>query len=155
MALFDSLVKPALDSVTGVIKEFHMSPEDQAKFAQAAADATAKAQQASMDYDAKLNDIAGQNIRAETQSDDKFTRRARPAFMYLVMAILAFDYIFLPFAQIFGSAVKPWDLPGPLLTLFGVCISGYAFSRTVEKIASLPGDSQLNVLGMMKIGNKS
>src|SRR5690349_3277220 len=107
MALFDSLAKPALDSVTDIIKEFHMSPEDQAKFAQAAADAAAKAQQAAVDYDVQLNTIAGQNIRAETQSGDKFTARARPSFMYVIIAVFAFNYIFLPFAQIFGSKVQP------------------------------------------------
>lgn len=154
MALFDAIVKPALDSVTGMIKEFHMSPEDQAKFAQAAADAAAKAQQATLDYDTKLNDIAGQNIRAEQQSGDKFTERARPSFMYLVMAVLAFNYIGIPVAMIFGSKVQPIALPGELLTLFGFCVGGYAASRTIEKVVSLPGDSQISVMGM-KIGNKS
>lgn len=154
MALFDSLVKPALDSVTTLIQQFHLSPEQAQQAQQAMADAAAKAQQAALDYDAKLNDIAGQNIRAEAASGDKFTERARPSFMYLVMGVLAFNYIVLPAAQIFGSKVQPFALPPDLLTLFGVCVSGYAMSRTVEKVASLPGDSQMSVLGM-KIGNKN
>lgn len=152
--IFDSLIKPALDSVTGLISEFHMSPEDKAKATQAVADAAAKAQQASVDYDVRMNQIASDNIKAEAMNGDKFTARARPSFMYLVMSILAFNYIGLKLAEILGSKVQPIQLPTDLLTLFGVCISGYAFSRTVEKIASLPGDSNINVLGV-KIGNKN
>ncbi len=153
MPLFDSLIKPALDSVTGLVSEFHLSPEDKLKFQAAAAELAAKTQQASFDYDARLNDIAGQNIRAEAQCEDKFSERARPSFMYLVMAVLAANYIMIPFCQIFGSKVQPVFLPGEVLTLFGVCITGYVFNRTVERVASLPGDSQISILGM-KVGNK-
>ncbi len=154
MALFDSLIKPALDSVTAIIEQFHLSPEDKAKAQEAIAAAQAQAQQASLDYDAKLNDIAGQNIRADATSGDKYTSRARPTFMYIVEAILVFNFIGIPIAEIFGASIAPVILPADLLTLFGVCVSGYAFSRTVEKVASMPGDSQINILGM-KIGNKS
>jgi hypothetical protein len=152
--IFDSLIKPALDSVTALINEFHLSPEDKAKAQQAIADAQDKARTDALEYDAKLNDIAGQNIRADAQNGDKFTSRARPTFMYIVESILGFNYIIIPLAKLFGSHVDPIVLPSDLLTLFGVCVTGYAMSRTVEKVASLPGDSQINVLGM-KIGNKS
>ena len=154
MPLFDALIKPALDSVTALISQFHLSPEDQLKAQQAVAAAAQQAQVAAMDYDAKLNDIAGQNIRAETSSEDKFTSRARPSFMYVVIAVLAFNYIGLPLAMVFGSTVQPINLPADLLTLFGFCVGGYAASRTVEKVTSLPGDSQISVMGL-KIGNKS
>lgn len=154
MALFDSLIKPALDSVTALVGQFHLSPEDKAKAEQAIADARAKAQADALTYDAQLNAIAGENIRAEEQSGDKFTSRARPSFMYVVIGVIAFNYIALPIAQIFGSHVNPIQLPADLLTLFGVCVTGYTFSRLAEKVASLPGDSQMSVLGV-KVGNKS
>jgi hypothetical protein len=153
-SIFDALIKPALDSVTGVIEQFHMSPEDKAKYAQAAADAAAKAQQAALDYDVKLNDIAGENIRAETQSADKFTARSRPAFLYVVISVFAFDYILLPLAQIFGSTVKPIELPSDVLVLFGVVMTGYGTLHTIEGIANKKGDSQISILGM-KIGQKN
>jgi hypothetical protein len=154
MALFDSLVKPALDSVTALIGQFHMSPEEKAQAQQAINDAAQKAQAAAQDYDVQLNSVAGQNIRAEEQSPDKFTERSRPMFMYIIEAVLAFNYIAIPFAQIFGSKVAPIALPGDLLTLFGVCVTGYVFSRSAETVAALPGDSQVSILGM-KVGNKS
>lgn len=155
MPLFDSLVKPALDSVTALVGEFHMSPEDKAKAQQALADAAAKAQQAAVDYDVQLNSIAGQNIRADAQSGDKFTSRARPSFLYVIIAVLGFNYIGLPLLKVFGSHVDPISLPADLLSLFGVAMCGYSMSRSAEKIAALPGDSQINVLGLLKVGNKS
>lgn len=106
------------------------------------------------DLETKLNDIAGQNIRADASSGDKFTQRARPLFMYMVEAILGFNYIGVPIAQMFGSKVTPIALPGDLLTLFGVCVTGYVMARTADKAAALPGDSSVSILGM-KIGNKS
>ena len=154
MALFDSLVKPALDSVTAIISQFHLSPEEKAKAQQAIQDAADRAQQAALDYDVRLNDIAGQNIRADAQSGDKFTVRARPAFLYVIIAVLAFNYIALPCAQIFGSHVQPIQLPGDLLSLFGVAMCGYSFSRSLDKALALPGASEINVAGILKASNK-
>jgi hypothetical protein len=69
------------------------------------------------------------------------------------MAILGFDYLLLPLLQVFGSKVQSFTLPENVLWLFGVSISGYAIARSAEKIAGLPGDSQISVLGF-KVGNK-
>ncbi len=152
--LFDSLIKPALDSVNDLIGQFHLDPADKAKAQQAIADASAKAQETAANYDIQLNSIAGQNIRADASSGDKYTARARPSFMYVIIAVLAFNYMALPLFQVFGSHVQPIVLPADLLTLFGVCITGYVVSRSAEKVAALPGDSQISVLGV-KISNKS
>lgn len=84
---------------------------------------------------------------------DLYSDRARPTFAYAIVAILAFDYIALPLLQILGSHVQPIQLPSDLLTLFGVYLTGYGLSRTAEKVAALPGDSQLSILGL-RIGNK-
>ena len=85
---------------------------------------------------------------------DSFTARARPAFCYVIVAILAFNYIGLPALQVCGSHVAPLVLPPDLLTLFGVLMSAYGLSRTAEKVAALPGDSSISVLGV-KVSNKS
>ena len=84
---------------------------------------------------------------------DKFAERARPSFLYVIVAILAVDYIVLPLAQIFGSKVLPVTLPADLLTFFGVAVCGYPVSRTAEKVAALPGESEVSLLGL-KVGNK-
>lgn len=132
-------------------------PDPQAK--QAAmlklADNQIELQRMSDDLETKLNDIAGQNIRADAMSGDKFTQRARPTFMYIVEAILAFNYIGIPITKLFGAKVEPITLPGDLLTLFGVCVTGYVLSRTAEKALSIPGESNVSLLGgTIKASNK-
>lgn len=154
MPLLDTLISPILGQAKDIIAQFHLSPEDKAKADAAMAQLQQDATKQANDYEVQLNTIAGQNIRADAQSDDKFTQRARPLFMYIVEFILAFNYIGVPVAQMFGSKVQPINLPGDLLTLFGVCVTGYVFMRSAEKIAGLPGESTVNVLGA-KFGNKS
>lgn len=156
MALFDSLVKPALDSINSIINDFHMSPEDKAKAQMAVQDAELAARKQAEDYDIQLNNIAGQNIRAETGSNDKFESRARPTFLYIVNSILAFNYLGLPLIHVCGvSSAKPIEIPSDVLTLFGVVMTGYIVSRGAEKISAMPGESNVNILGILKAGNKS
>jgi hypothetical protein len=113
-------------------------------------------QQMENDLEEKLNETAGENIRADAASGDKFTQRARPTFMYIVESILAFNFIGVPIAQMFGAKIAPLVLPGDLLTLFGVCVTGYVMSRGLEKVAAMPGDSQVSLAGgLVKIGQKS
>jgi hypothetical protein len=156
MTLFDSLVKPALDAVNSIINDFHLSPEDKVKAQQAIQEASLAAARQAEDYEAKMNDIAGQNIRSETGSADKFTARARPTFLYIVNAILGFNFLGLPLLHALGAKdAAPIAIPSDVLTLFGVVMTGYVVSRSMEKISALPGDSNINVLGVVKVGNKS
>lgn len=131
-----------------IIEEFHMSPEQKAEQLAKLAAAQAQAEQSARDYDVKMNDIAGQNIRAEAQSGDKFSEHARPWFMYIVEGILAWNYIGLSIVRACGiKDVGPAVLPADLLTLFGVCVTGYVFSRSADKALALPGQTSVSVLG--------
>lgn len=141
------LVSQALGGIKDIIGEFHMSPEDKAKLEQAIADRQAAAEQRAADLEIKLNDIAGQNIRADAQSGDKYTERARPTFMYIVEFILGFNYIGLPFLHIWFPTAQTLVLPGDLLVLFGTCVTGYVMARTADKVSSMPGASTVSVLG--------
>lgn len=153
MAIFDELVKPALDSVTTLIGQFHMSPEEKAQAQQAVADATAKAQTAANDYDTKLNDIAGQNIRTEEGSNDHFTTRARPAVIWMGNLLIFWNYALVP---VFGAGwhLAPAAIPDAFWWTWGTVVTGYVFSRSAEKIAQLPGDSSIKV-PFMSIANKN
>jgi hypothetical protein len=155
MAIFDQLISPLLTSAQALISEFHLSPEDKVKAEQWTADQAQVAQKQANDYEIQLNTIAGQNIRADAASGDKFTQRARPWFMYIIEFILAFNYIAVPaYEMVTGKALVPVALPADLLTLFGVCVTGYVFNRTAEKIAAMPGDSSVNMLGIIRASNK-
>lgn len=153
LSITDILGGSVLSSVKDIIGQFHASPEDKLKMQAAIDEHASLLAEKQIEYDEKLNDIAGQNIRAETQSNDKFTSRARPMFMYIVEFILAFNYIGIPVARMFGSQVAVIDLPTNLLALFGVCVTGYQIARSMDKLMGLPGDSSIQ-LGSLKAGNK-
>lgn len=138
-----------------IIEKFVPDPQAKAAALQQLQQNQIEIQKMSDDLEVKLNDIAGQNIRADSSSGDKFTERARPTFMYIVEFILGFNYVIVPIVQMStGKSLSPFNLPPDLLTLFGVCVTGYVMSRSVDKALSLPGESQVNILGL-KASNKN
>lgn len=149
-----SAIGPVFDGLAKVIGEFHMSPEEKAAAQQAISDAQAKAVQAAQDANIQLNAIAGQNIRAEETSDDNFTKRARPAVVWMGNALIAWNYGLVPVFLLKWHAT-PVALPDAFWWTWGTVVTGYVFSRGAEKIAQMPGDSQMNLAGILKIGNKS
>lgn len=82
-------------------------------------------------------------IIAEAQSTDPWTSRARPSFLYVVYALLLWSIpmgiltIFRPEAAAsFTLGFKAWmnAIPEPVLTLFGVVMTGYVAGRSWEKV---------------------
>lgn len=82
-------------------------------------------------------------IIAEAQSTDPWTSRARPSFLYVVYVLLLWSIpmgvltIFRPeAAAAFTLGFKAWMLaiPEPVLTLFGVVMTGYVAGRSWEKV---------------------
>jgi len=133
------------DAVTGVsnllntaIDKIWPNPEDKAKaeaiVMASAADSAVKQLQATQAV-----------MLAEAQSQDKWTSRARPSFLYVVYILLLFS---LPMGVLF--AFKPdvahaviqgfgeWlrAIPQNITDLFMYVMLGYTGARTVEKIKS-------------------
>lgn len=153
-SLQDVLGGSLLDSVKGLISQFHISPEDKLKL-QAQIDQEAdlvKAKEA--DYNAKLNDIAGQNIRAEAQSGDKFTERARPGVIWVGLVMFVWNFCLVPTAGLHWH-IPSLPLPDVFMEIWGVVVTGYVFNRTLDKTMALPGDSQVKLPFGIQIGNKS
>lgn len=82
-------------------------------------------------------------IIAEAQSADPFTSRARPSFLYVVYVLLLWSipmgvlFVFNPDAATkFTEGFKLWlgAIPEPVLTLFGVVMTGYVAGRSWEKV---------------------
>lgn len=82
-------------------------------------------------------------IIAEAQSPDPWTSRARPSFLYVVYILLLWSIpmgiltIFKPeAAAAFTTGFQAWMLaiPEPVLTLFGVVMTGYVAGRSWEKV---------------------
>lgn len=82
-------------------------------------------------------------ILAEANSSDPWTSRARPSFLYVVYILLLWSIpmgvlaIFAPeAADKFTAGFGKWmlALPEPILTLFGVVMTGYVAGRSWEKV---------------------
>lgn len=82
-------------------------------------------------------------IMAEASSADPWTSRARPSFLYVVYILLLWAIpmgaltVFNPAAaDLFTDGFGKWlaALPEPILTLFGVVMTGYVAGRSWEKV---------------------
>ncbi len=121
-------------SLGDLIDQFHMSPEQKAQLQQAAQELELKREEIETARDQALTDIQGQNIRAETQSADAYVRRARPTFLYVMIAAIAFSTLIAPLINTFlKKGLVVMEIPGAYLELFGVAFLGYVGARTWEK----------------------
>lgn len=135
---------PLLDTILGgnlgqvfkdVVGTFKLSPEDKAKYQAAIDENQTQVQLAQINLQAKAEDTlareveaAGANIRAEAGSGDKYTSRARPSVIYVVLGILTANYVVFP---VLGK--PPLAFPDPLFWLFGSCVLGYTGARSWDK----------------------
>jgi hypothetical protein len=90
-----------------------------------------------MELEKTAIETASANIRAEAQSGDKFTARARPTFLYLFYVILAFNFIVLPVTQMiggYGQNLKLIEFPQIMWEVFVAGFLGYTGVRTWEKL---------------------
>ena len=127
--------------IKGIIEEFHLSPEDKAKLQQAAQELELKrieieaARDAAVQqHDADMAKLQVQAITAETTSEDPYVRRARPTFLYVMIAAIGYSLIVAPVVNAFlHKGLVPMEIPGAYLELFGVSFLGYVGARTWEK----------------------
>ena len=109
------------------------------------AKAKAKLELLKMEQEGQLKEVQVQlsAIMAEAQSPDPWTSRARPSFLYVVYLLLLWSIpmgvltIFNPAAaQAFTIGFQAWmnAIPEPVLTLFGVVMTGYVAGRSWEKV---------------------
>lgn len=157
MALTDVLSSVISDSASNFVKNIvslFKVPADQAEAH------AFELQKMQMDLAGKLQDAltseieaASANIRAEETSGDKYTARSRPTFLYLVEAILGWNFIVLSLLKHWG--LGPLQLPQELYWLFGSGYLGYTGARTWEKFMGMPGESQMQLPFGIKMGNKN
>src|SRR6266851_9301109 len=135
MPLLDQLFSGGFGQIfKDVVGTFKLSPEDKAKF-QAAIDANQKEiQLAQIALESKAQETlareteaASANIRADAATGDKFTSRARPSFIYVMLGILVANYVVFPIL-----ARPAIAFPDALFWLFGSCMLGYTGARSWE-----------------------
>jgi hypothetical protein len=82
-------------------------------------------------------------IISDSKSADPWTSRARPTFLYVVYILLLWSlpmgvlFVFNPEAAgRFTEGFSAWlaAIPEPVLTLFGVVMTGYVAGRSWEKV---------------------
>lgn len=133
--------------VRDVVGTFHLSPQAQKEFEEQIAVRAHELALKDKELEFKLMDLqtkeieaASANIRAEAQSGDTYTSRARPTFLYLIYCVLAWNYMLIPIIQLAkGQPPAPINLPGDLITLFGMGYLGYVHSRGREKAGGSGG----------------
>lgn len=153
----DVLGGTLLDSIKGIISQFHMSPEDRASLQLKLEENADAVRSAENDYNAKLNDIAGQNIRAEEQSGDKYTVRARPSVIWVGLFVIVWNYCLVPLLghTAWFRGMTPWDLPSYFWETWGIISTGYVFLRSADKVMQAPGDSSLKLPFGIQVGQNS
>lgn len=138
-SLKDLLGGSLLEGIGSIIGKFKLDPTKKAEL-QAALEAHAhEVRLKEMELESKIADFqareieaASANIRAEAGSGDLFTSRARPSFIYVMLAIFICNYIAFPIME-----RPPLVFPEPLFWLFGSCMLGYTGARTWEKFQSV------------------
>lgn len=126
-----------VQGVKDVIGTFKMDPIEKAKLDMAVMQLEIQAAQAKREAQHKIEqlyvqDVASlrEQVKAEISSEDPWVRRARPAFFWMIYAILGFNYILLPTAALFGSGLKPIEYPYEMWVVFGSAYLGYAYMRS-------------------------
>lgn len=149
-ALLDQILGGGVATLfKAVMDEIRLSPEQKQAAQQALLDHQDKLAQMDADLEAKLAEIQGENIRAETASADRYVSRARPTFLYAMIAAIFFSLVIVPVVQMLGAlagaaggttsfaqalgAVRVLEIPADYLSLFGVGFLGYTGARSWEK----------------------
>jgi hypothetical protein len=141
-----------LDAVSKIIDQFHASPEQKAQLQLAIQQNADAVKQAENDYNAKLNDIAGQNIRTEA-SGGPYERNARPSVIWIGLGVIVWNYCVRPFFH--SATLTPVDIPSFFWETWGIICTGYVFNRTAEKIMAMPGDSSIKLPLGIQVGQNS
>lgn len=139
MAIAPALIAAAPEALKAIFSFIDLHFQTQAE----KDDAKLKALQMAQDGAFKVDDLASTNIQAEEKSEDKWTSRARPAFLYVIYIMILAS---IPMGILFSispetsnnviSGLKGWldAIPDALWQLFGIGYLGYVGARTGDKV---------------------
>lgn len=135
MGILSELISPLLGQVKDVINAVHLDPAVKAQMEQNLAELQAKGEQADRDLEAKIEDIAGQNIRTDSSSSDWFVRRARPGFIWIVSLAIGVNLLVFSLVNAaLGKGLTPIAIPADVMSIFKIAMIGYTGGRTLEKL---------------------
>lgn len=143
MGLFDKIaslgIGNVLDGVGELSKDIRaaitgeLSQEQKAALEQRAKDLEQQAMEAKQNLVSAQRDI----IVAEAKGESWLQRNWRPLLMICIIAIIANNYILVPYLSAFTDKVTVLDLPKGLWALLNIGVGGYIASRGGEKISKI------------------
>lgn len=123
-----------------IVGTFKASPDKVLEFQQAIAAnqesitaAELSLQSKALDLEAQLNATAGANIQAEDKTGNAFTVMARPAVIWVGLAMFVWNWCLVPTAGIRWH-IAQLPVPSDFMTIWGWVVGGYVFARTGEKV---------------------
>ena len=127
----DSVLKAGvgglMDGVAGIVDRFVTTPDEKAK-------ALIELRAMEVRETEIIVSSATAVLKAEAESPDPWVRRARPTFLYIMYAVLVFNFILVPVFQLFiNQPIAPIILPADLYYLFGAGFLGYVGARSWDK----------------------
>jgi hypothetical protein len=133
LPIIGKIVGPLLGKVFGVVDQLVEDKDLSAKL-------KAQIQMAvmSMNHTEFIEALKSQTqiILAEAQGKSWMQRNWRPLLMMVCIAIVANNYIIVPWLMVFTSKVAVLTMPDKLWTMMIIGIGGYVGGRTVEKTAA-------------------
>ena len=95
-----------------------------------------------LSMDSKVIDAAMKVIVAEAGGESWMQRNWRPLTMLTFVAIIANNYIIVPYANAFGLIVPMLEIPPGMWGLLTVGIGGYVGGRSWEKIEKIKAEKK-------------
>ena len=123
-------IERIIGPVTSLISEYIEDPDKRAEF-------EIKFRLALLAQETALVEASRDVVVAEAQSESWLARNWRPLIMLTFGAILANNYIIVPWLQAFGiQTVAVLEIPEGMWGLLTVGLGGYVVGRTIEKTGS-------------------
>lgn len=127
----ETIIRGGLSGVLGgvadIVDRFVQTPEEKAK-------ALIELRQLEVREIEAVVSAASSAITVEAGSNDPWVRRSRPTFLYIMYAVLVWNFILLPIVQLLTTQpLAPIVLPNDLYYLFGAGYLGYVGARTWDK----------------------
>jgi len=141
MSFLDKLATFGIkDLVVSVLDRIKLSPEKKAEIELQMAQNAHELATMQANLEARLEEIAAERFKSETTSDDKYVKRWRPTFAYVIILIYLNNYLIYPYVTFFKQGLATFlTLPYELHMAFLSYLLGYGWMRMKEKITSLNG----------------
>ena len=127
-----NLLKP----IRGIIDDVTTTSEEKLVLQNALRTIELESEKMILEHDATVKSEQSKIIQAEINSKSAAARLWRPHLMYLFGAIIANNYVLVPYIGMLfpDSGIVPLELPPDLWGFLKLGVTGYIGARTVEKV---------------------